>query len=188
MPNATCTVDDCDRPATRRKMCEVHYRRAQRAGLLHPVTREDRFWAKVATGDGCWLWTGARDHKGYGVLRRGRKYSHARAHRVSYELHHGPIPDGLFVCHTCDNPPCVNPDHLFLGTNAENTADRHRKGRDARGTRNGLAKLTEAEVRAILADPRTQTAIARDYGVNPVTIHYIKVGRNWAHLHHTVTK
>lgn len=94
-----------------------------------PLT--DRFWEKVAKSDGCWLWTGSRQRNGYGFLFAGtRKEPHPeRAHRVSWRIHFGEIPDGLWVLHKCDNPPCVNPEHLFLGTRTDNMRDCARKGR-----------------------------------------------------------
>ncbi len=92
-------------------------------------TLADRLWSNVSIGepDECWQWTASTDKDGYGKIRRGDK--HDRAHRVAYELSTGPIPDGLFVCHSCDNPGCVNPGHFFLGTSLDNNRDRARKGR-----------------------------------------------------------
>jgi len=94
------------------------------------MTVADRFWSKVQCLPGpCWLWTGTRQHNGYGrILVDGRM---RQAHRVSYELTFGPVPAGLQVCHKCDNPPCVNPDHLFVGTQSDNLFDQGRKGRNA---------------------------------------------------------
>ena len=99
--------------------------------------QECRFWAKVAkTEDGCWNWIASKRHKGYGAFcyhREDGTLVQGRAHRYSWEIHNGDIPDGMFVLHSCDNPACVNPDHLFLGTNQDNVDDMMRKGRHVAG-------------------------------------------------------
>jgi hypothetical protein len=93
------------------------------------VPIEERFWGKVRKSKDCWEWIGARCRAGYGSLGLSRSRKRISAHRFSWELHHGPIPESLFVCHHCDNPRCVRPDHLFLGTRTDNTWDAIRKGR-----------------------------------------------------------
>ena len=144
-----------------------------------------RFWRKVDKSGECWEWTGSRRSKGYGdLVKEGRNVG---AHRISYELANGPIPDGLCVCHHCDNTGCVNPDHLFLGTSAENTADMIAKGRAVHGRGETLysAKLTEQNVRDIRAkhsEGVTGSSLAREYGVTTGTISHIIKGRRWKHL------
>ena len=98
---------------------------------LDPI---ENWWSKVDAGDNCWFWTAGRDRDGYGrfaVGLGGKAQAHVRAHRFAYETFNGPIPDGLVVMHTCDNPPCVNPRHLELGTSQDNNDDKVQKGRHA---------------------------------------------------------
>lgn len=115
--------------------------------------QEQRFRAQVARSgdDACWPWTGRSDPDGYGRIAFGNAakgtFRAHRAHRIAYALARGPIPDGLQVCHRCDNPPCCNPAHLFLGTAAENQHDCFRKGRRARGEANGMRTRPEARLR-----------------------------------------
>src|SRR3990167_10376201 len=103
-----------------------------------------RFWNKVNKTNSCWLWIASKFHDGYGQFRH--EGSMKLAHRISYELHYGPIPDELCVCHICDVPSCVNPEHLFLGTQQENMEDKVKKGR-ARG--GNPRKLTEDQIKEI---------------------------------------
>lgn len=93
------------------------------------IPLEARFWMQVDKTEGCWLWRGSTRPNGYGRLQIVESRSAPGVHRISYELHYGPIPDGLFVCHRCDTPLCVNPEHLFLGSQADNMHDRQRKGK-----------------------------------------------------------
>ncbi len=130
--------------------------------------------------NGCWEWTKAKN-KGYGVLRwRGRT---ASAHRVAWELWHGrEAPSHLVVRHKCDNPPCVNPDHLELGTRADNNRDRDSRGRTHRGERTGGAKLTTELVMALRAETDGHAAVARKYALPYGTVYSARMGINWKHL------
>lgn len=138
----------------------------------------------VVSESGCWNWTGAMSSRGYGRLRHADRS--LGAHRVSYAYRFGEIPDGLFVCHKCDNRRCINPDHLFLGTNAENMADCARKGRASGlrniGENNGRAVLSIDDVRAILASKEIYPILGARYGVSRSTIAMIKTGRIWRSL------
>ena len=131
---------------------------------------------------GCIVWTGARIPAGYGSLSFRRKSQ--LTHRLAYELAHGPIPDGLCVLHRCDNRPCLNPDHLFLGTKGDNARDMTAKGRHPRqhGEAHSQARLTEAAVLAIRADTRVMRLIAADLGVSERTVWDAKNRRTWTHL------
>jgi hypothetical protein len=153
----------------------------------------ERFWRYVDKTEDCWLWTGAKTHGGYGVLNSGRGNSIVRAHRLSWEIHNGPIPEGMDMCHTCDNPSCVNPSHLFLGTPHDNAVDMIAKGRDlegrknrARGENHHRAKLTEQQVvdiRAEYAAGDTSTRkLSAKYGISRRSIMFILHRQHWTHI------
>lgn len=132
---------------------------------------------------GCWMWLGSDQGKGYGNV--GHEGRTQRAHRVSYKLFVGPIPDGLHVLHKCDVRLCVNPDHLFLGTNADNVRDMVEKGRNNFGERNGNAKLTEDKVRDIRAGYElgdTVASLSLSYQVSCTAIYDIVRGDTWRHV------
>ena len=138
-----------------------------------------RFWARVLKTDGCWLWQGSRGKKGYGRLSRGNKT--VLAHRISWQLHNGPIPGGLCALHACDNRVCVRPDHLFLGTIADNNVDMVTKGRRASfaGESNPSAKLTREQAEEIRLDTRSFSAFGSAYGVSKGAVQHIKQGHTW---------
>lgn len=169
----------------------------------------EHFWSRI-NKDGrimphmphlgkCWEWTLATDVGGYGYFKWfgiGK-----RVHRISWMLNFGNVPDGLWVCHRCDNPCCVNPDHLFLGDAKANSDDMIKKGRryqvrgdecmarrfpeKVTGSNNGMAKLNESQVREIkrrILDDHLQIRIAEDYKVSEAAIYAIKIGRNWSHI------
>lgn len=137
----------------------------------------------------CWPWRGARDNKGYGAARvAGRAL---KAHRVAYEVAHGPIPAGLIVRHTCDNPPCCNPAHLEVGTHADNARDKAERGRSLRGELASTARLTAPDVVAIrerLDAGEHPDPIASDYDVSRSAIRHIERGRTWRHVPETAER
>lgn len=155
-----------------------------------------RFFKKVHFNDnGCWEWIGARKEKGYGSFAYDKKNGHA--HRYSYTTFIGPIPKGMNVCHHCDNPPCVNPDHLWVGTTQENIDDCIRKGRHVPPpVKNWPALMrkiphhwqkvdisTVLKIReALKIGGRNQSKIANEFGVSRKTVSRINTGENWAHV------
>ncbi len=155
---------------------------------------ENRFWPKVARGttDECWEWLGNRGRNRYGLFRVGSNKLDPKigAHRAAWIFTHGPIPAGLEVCHRCDNPTCVNPAHLFLGSHAENMEDAARKQRFPHrgGSDNPAARLTAEQVAAIRetyqARGVTQQALAIRYGVSRPQISHIVRGKRWPDATH----
>lgn len=147
------------------------------------ITMAERFWIKVAIGDPdeCWEWTRGCDDWGYGVFRVAMNRSPQKASRVAYWLTKGDIPEGLLVLHQCDNPPCCNPKHLFLGTHKDNCDDKMRKGRfRPNGSRaGGRQRLTNdqiLEVRRRVANGESQGSIAKEFNVAKSTIHrYVNI-------------
>ena len=134
----------------------------------------------IKAADVCWPWTRLPSGVNYGNFTFRRQPF--RAHRVMWEGVHGSIPDGLFVCHRCDNPPCCNPNHLFLGTNAENIADATNKGRVYHGEAHKKTKLTADKVREMRASLETNVVLALHYGVHETHIGRIRSGKAWRHV------
>ena len=145
----------------------------------------ERFASKYMPepNSGCWLWCASVNAKGYGHFKWGAG-DVRQAHRASWELHRGRVPDGQHVLHRCDNPACVNPEHLFVGSNDDNMADRIAKGRQTRlvGERNPRAILNERAVLAVRSSVEHEAVIAARLGVSRATVHAIRTGRNWRHL------
>lgn len=137
---------------------------------------------KVNQHSGCWEWQNYCQRNGYGQI----KYKNKKmlAHRLSWELHHGKIPVGLCVLHECDNPSCVNPHHLKLGTHDDNAKDMIARNRQARvvGEKNGRSKLSEQQVIKIRSDTRILSVIAKEYGLSISTVSYIKARTLWPHV------
>lgn len=146
---------------------------------------DDDFWANVDKSGACWLWKGRKTPMGYGWITRKKVYkSPTYAHRWVWYLHTGEAPSRWeFVCHSCDNPSCVNPFHLFLGTTQANTADRHSKGRSATGEGHGMAKLSNElvkEIRRLYSEGGTSSIkLAKQFGVSKFAILQIINRKRW---------
>lgn len=162
---------------------DLTYRGTKRKNALPTTSLADRFWPKVDKTETCWLWTAGKDNKGYGCLATGTGFD--RAHRVAWILCNGEIKDGLEVCHKCDNPSCCNPDHLFLGTHAENMGDCVKKERQSRGEKNGHAIITEEIVRSIrrlASQGMNRTSIANKFSLGKTHVDKIIWRTRWKHV------
>lgn len=153
--------------------------------ILWSVDFEARFWSRVSVGEPeeCWGWLGTLNHNGYGLF--GAAGTQVLAHRFAYDLASGDQPGVRCVLHRCDNPPCVNPDHLFLGTRADNMRDMRHKNRGAKGSRTGGAKLTEPAVAAARerwSRGELQADLAAEFGVTQGTMSVALNGRTWRHV------
>lgn len=187
-----CKIEDCGNPAKHIGWCVSHYKRYNRYGdpLLggpsHFKNPEDAFLqrAVIIADNGCLEWSGSSDQKGYGQLRISGKL--IKAHRYAWMRKHGKIPSKALVLHQCDNPKCVNVDHLFLGTHKDNVDDMDAKGRrvnsQLKGEKCHAAKITDADVILIRADDRRQVDIAADFGISQAVVSKIKLKQAWAHV------
>lgn len=198
-PKKICKRPECRTTAHARGLCEKHYAAWRKATPIEErrLSPADRFWAKVDKSGPvpvhapelgpCWIWTKATTKWGYGKLTVNNVWY--LAHRRSYEMAHGSIPESLLVCHRCDTPACVRPAHLFAGTAAQNTRDMHEKGRasgeGAPGEQNGNHKLWEAQVIAIrtrFGQGELIRHLAVEYGMTVGAISKIVNGRSWKHI------
>lgn len=169
--------------------CNKHYQRFKKHGSPHTVILEKLKGSNVkekieqnytVDGKGCWIWQGGKTNAGYGSINIGDKNT-ALVHRLAYELWVGKIPEGLFVCHHCDVRDCINPKHLFVGTNQDNIDDKVKKGRSGKGTR--APRLNESQVieikQMLIQAAWTHSEIAEMYDVDRNTITRIKTGKHW---------
>lgn len=190
--NATrklCTVAGCTQAHKARGLCSMHYQRLNKRGDVGSGASERtrikdaeealRFKGWTVAASGCWEWKGTLS-EGRGVVTIGGRRDYA--YRVAFEVWSGPIPEGLFVCHDCDNPRCINPAHLFAGTHDDNVADMVSKDRSIHGTRNHYAVLEPdavTQIRKLLSAGITQDAISRQFNVARTTVSAISTGRSW---------
>ena len=182
-PGRTCSVDGCEEAVICKDRCQRHYDTFRKFGRDHILSLEDRFWEKVDKRgpDECWEWRGARNSHGYGNFKAGRG-GFVGAHRISLEWSLGaPVPAHLFVLHSCDNPPCVNPAHLRAGTPQENMDDMDERGR--RKTTPLLNADAVREIRRLASETNlTLRQIAEQFGISRSTAASVNRRASWAHV------
>ncbi len=186
-----CSIPNCVKKAAGRGWCHAHYRRWRKNGSPTAVKRPSGPMGKGERFDlqyiavpesGCWLWTGTLSINGYGQF--GDNYRTRGAHRVSYEMHKGPIPPGAYILHKCDVKSCVNPEHLYAGSAQDNRDDAERRNRVRHlyGSEHPSTKLTDQEVLVIAASEEPGRTLAARYKVCPATISEIQTGRKRSHV------
>lgn len=158
----------------------------QRSADLKREKILDRFNEKykINSKTGCWEWQASKAHWGYGAFSLDGKLT--SAHRASWKIFKGDITEFMYVCHKCDNPSCVNPEHLFLGTPTDNNNDTHSKGRARKGESCSWAKISDEDYLKIMSDPRPYDQIAKDYNTRSKYVSQLKAGYTRKHLHHLV--
>ena len=194
MTNDCCSIDGCEKKCNAKGLCSTHYMRERRNGNMPIGTRargtvEERFHRHYEKTDNCWIWLGRLFGKGYGSIGLGGKGAkQVLAHRLSYQIHKGPIPDGMVVMHKCDNPRCVNPDHLEAGTQSQNIKDAFSRGRKInlpsglKGESHGASKLTEKIVLEIRESKISMAKLAVLHSVSKSTIERIRYRETWRHI------
>lgn len=181
--NPTIRCLDCQCQVSRKSKA-----RCRKCAVKFKEDPQKRFWFHVRKTPTCWIWEGAKNGNfGHGIFRFDSG-KNILSHRFSWTIHNGPIPEGMNICHTCDNPPCVNPNHLWAGTTKDNVHDMIKKGRSnpPRGERQGNSKLTEEQVRSIrkeyIPGVTLQADIAKKYNIRYQTVDGICKRKSWRHI------
>lgn len=193
-PQQVCSATKCSKPIRSRELCNAHYLRWWKTASPEERRRPSKvqlFWAKVQRGPGCWEWQGARRPTGHGIFL-GPEQKAISAARFSLELHlKQSIPTGTETCHRCDNPPCVNPRHLYFGTRQNNVDDAWARGLMPVGSQRPAAKLTEEQVvfiRHAYAVGAEAKSLAAQFGIAVPTLRHIVLGLKWKHAGGPITR
>jgi len=187
-----CTILTCSKNSVAKGLCTNHYYRLRKYGdaehveqvQFHGLTVPERFLKYVKKTEYCWLWVGSKNNKGYAQLNVSGVPK--LASRISWEIANGPIPKGKYILHKCDNPLCVNPDHVYPGDQTQNMADMWGRGRAkpglVQGQKHGMSKLTELDILAIRSSDETVKEICEHFGVSHTTVSDIKNRKTWKHV------